>query len=103
MAASFIRHPCRIAHVTDDQPDASLSAKTGLGGSFDAIETFASLLDDIEFGAATAKLGAQSAPHLVLNGVEISVRPEVTLHSKSKTTELVGGIKIALSKNRAAR
>jgi len=98
LAASFIRHPCRIAHVTDDQPDASLSAKTGLGGSFDAIETFASLLDDIEFGAATAKLGAQSAPHLVLNGVEISVRPEVTLHSKSKTTELVGGIKLHFPK-----
>jgi hypothetical protein len=69
-----------------------------LTGNIDAIETFLGLLDDIEFGAATAKLGAQSAPHLVMHGVEISVRPEVTLHSKSKTTELVGGIKLHFPK-----
>jgi hypothetical protein len=67
-------------------------------GNIDAIETFGSMLDDIEYGGATAKLGAQSAPHLILQGVEISVRPEVTLHSKSKTTELVGGIKLHFPK-----
>src|ERR1700754_6758 len=62
-----------------------------LAGNIDAIETFASLLDDIDYGGATATLGAQAAPHLISQGVEISVRPEITLHSKAKTSELVGG------------
>jgi hypothetical protein len=70
-----------------------------IAGNIDAIETFSSLLDDIDFGGATAKLGAQKAPHLILNGVEISVRPEVTLHSKSKSGEdFVGGIKLHFPK-----
>src|SRR5260370_9353915 len=70
-----------------------------IAGNIDAIETFSNLLDDIDFGTATAKLGAQKASHLILNGVQISVRPEVTLHSKSKSGEaLVGGIKLHFPK-----
>jgi hypothetical protein len=70
-----------------------------IAGNIDAIETFNGLLDDIDFGAATARLGAQQAPHLSINGVKISVRPEVTLHSKSKAGEdLVGGIKLHFPK-----
>jgi hypothetical protein len=69
-----------------------------IAGNIDAIETFFGMLDDIEFGGATARLGATTAPHLVLQGVGISVRPEVTLHSKSNTTELVGGIKLHFPK-----
>jgi hypothetical protein len=70
-----------------------------IAGNIDAIETFSSLLDDIDFGTATGKLGAQKASHLILNGVEISVRPEVTLHSKSKSGEgFVGGIKLHFPK-----
>jgi hypothetical protein len=57
------------------------------------------LLDDIDFGIATAKLGSHKASHLILNGVEISVRPEITLHSKSKSGEaFVGGIKLHFPK-----
>jgi len=53
----------------------------------------------VDFGIATAKLGAQKASHLIFNGVEISVRPEVTLHSKSKNGDaLVGGIKLHFPK-----
>jgi len=69
-----------------------------LAGNIDAIETFISLLDDIDYAGATASLGAQSAPHLIAQGVEISVRPEITLHSKSKTSEIVGGIKLHFPK-----
>lgn len=35
-----------------------------LAGNIDAIETFTSLLDDIEYGGATASLGAQSSNFL---------------------------------------
>jgi len=70
-----------------------------IAGNIDAIETFNGLLDDIDFGTSTARLGAQQAPRLIMNGVEISVRPEVTLHSKSKSGEdLVGGIKLHFPK-----
>jgi hypothetical protein len=69
-----------------------------IAGNIDAIETFANLLDDISYGGASAKLGAQKAPHLVLGGVEISVRPEVTLHSTSKAGDMVGGIKLHFPK-----
>jgi hypothetical protein len=70
-----------------------------IAGNIDAIETFNGLLDDIDFGTATARLGAQKAPHLILGGVEVSVRPEVTLHSKSKSgDDLVGGIKLHFPK-----
>jgi hypothetical protein len=65
-----------------------------IAGNIDAIETFATLLDEIDFEGATAQLGTQKAPHLVMQGVHISVRPEVTLHSIAKSNSLVGGIKL---------
>jgi hypothetical protein len=69
-----------------------------VAGNIDAIETFGTLLDDIDLSGTTAKLGANAAPHVVINGVGISVRPEVTLHSKSKAGALVGGIKLHFPK-----
>ena len=44
-----------------------------IAGNIDAIETFNGLLDDIDFGTAMARLGAQKAPHLILGGVEVPV------------------------------
>jgi hypothetical protein len=80
-------------------PHAYVYETRRIAGNIDAIETFSGLLDDIDFGTATAKLGPHKASHLMLNGVEISVRPEVTLHSKSKSGEdLVGGIKLHFPK-----
>lgn len=69
-----------------------------VAGNIDAIETFSHLLDDIDYAGATGKLGLQKAPHLIFNGVEISVRPEVTLHSNGKTGPLVGGLKLHFPK-----
>ena len=71
-----------------------------IAGNIDAIETFEMLLDDIDFGNAEPRLGAQTAPHVIRQAVGISVRPEVTLHSKSKTGNLVGD-QTALSEDRA--
>ncbi len=65
-----------------------------IGGNIDALETFAGMLDDINFGGATPALGATTAPHLTIKGVSISVRPEVTLHLQKKGEGLVGGIKL---------
>ncbi len=65
-----------------------------IAGNIDAIETFGGMLDDVDFGGAAPALGAATAPHLIVKGVNISVRPEVTLHSKVKGEGLVGGIKL---------
>jgi hypothetical protein len=48
---------------------------------------------------ASEAIARLQAPHLIVGGVKISVRPEVTLHSKSKGGEdLVGGIKLHFPK-----
>ena len=73
---------------------ASVYETRRIAGNIDAIETFAAMLDEIDFEGATAQLGGQTAPHLVMQGVHISVRPEVTLHSMAKGNPLVGGIKL---------
>ncbi len=65
-----------------------------VAGNIDAIETFAAMLDDIDLKGAAAQLGSQIAPHLPLQGVSISVRHEVTLHSTAKGTPLIGGVKL---------
>ncbi len=69
-----------------------------IAGNVDAIETFQTLLDDIDFGGADPRLGAQTAPYVSRKNVGISVRPEVTLHAKAKSGDLVGGIKLHFPK-----
>ena len=61
-----------------------------LAGNIDAIETFIDIMGDVDLKGVDAKLGAHQANHLVVRGVEISVRPEVTLHPKKRNGEPVG-------------
>ena len=68
-------------------------------GNIDAIETFIDIMGDVDLKGVDAKLGAHQANHLVVRGVEISVRPEVTLHLKKRSGEpLVGGVKLHFPK-----
>lgn len=68
-----------------------------LTGNVDALETFISLLDEIDLMGATPSLGAHAASPIAYQGVEISVRPEIILQSSgSKPT--VGGIKVHFPK-----
>lgn len=64
-------------------------------GNIDALETFLSILDDIDLQGAKPSLGAHSSPPVVYRGVEISVRPEVVLEGAKNA---VGGIKLHFPK-----
>lgn len=67
--------------------------------NIDAIESFAGMMDNIDFLGAEAKLGSNIASHLVLRSVHVSVRPEITLHGTNRKNEpLVGGIKLHFPK-----
>ena len=104
-APAQVRHPMHQGGegeqwAIDQRTSWTKSTRSRLSHTASPVWALATVSRRSCLGGATAKLGAQSAPHFVSQGVEISVRPEVTLHSKSKTTELVGGIKLHFSKNR---
>lgn len=69
-------------------------------GNIDAIETFISIMDRVDLKGITPRLGSHQAPTLRMNGVDISVRPEVTLHGQKRSGEpLIGGIKLHFPKS----
>lgn len=70
-----------------------------INGNIDALETFLDMMGDINLKGVEARLGSHQANHLSIHGVNISVRPEVTLHLEKRTGEpLVGGIKLHFPK-----
>lgn len=70
-----------------------------VNGNIDAIETFMNLMGDIDLEGLEPRLGSHQALPLVIHGVNISVRPEVTLHAKKRGGEpLVGGVKLHFPK-----
>jgi hypothetical protein len=88
-----------IAHLEARRPNNVFETRQ-IKGNIDAIETFIDLMQSVDLGGFTAKPGAHSAPHLVVNGVNISVRPEITLHRARRNGEkLVGAIKLHFPKS----
>jgi len=78
----------------NQKPADHIQETRRIAGNIDAIEKFGGMLDEIDFNGAMPKLGAQTAPHLKISNVSVSVRPEITLHSKRKGSSAVGGIKL---------
>ena len=69
-------------------------------GNIDAIETFMNIAGDVDLKGIEPRLGTHQANHIVVNGVHISVRPEITLHLKKRNGEpLVGGVKLHFPKS----
>lgn len=64
----------------------------------DAIAAFRACCTNIAFDALTASRGPEQG-NSVVEGVTISVRPEVVLAGQYRNSNCVGGIKIYLSKN----
>jgi hypothetical protein len=78
---------------------AKIGTRRRIEANIDAIETFQAMLDDVALSGASPRLGANSADRLTIQGVEISVRPEIILTSNGKKgTPLVGGLKLHFPK-----
>jgi hypothetical protein len=61
----------------------------------DAIEIFAGMLDDINLRGGIPELGDQFPPRLSIQGVEVSVRPEVVLRGQARDgRSLLGAMKV---------
>lgn len=87
-----------VERIQVRRPNSTLESRQ-IKGNVDAIETFIDIRHDTNLGGFTARLGSHSAPHLVVGGVNLSVRPEVTLHRKKRNgEELVGAIKLHFPK-----
>jgi hypothetical protein len=67
----------------------------------DAIETFRSFSGDLPLGNVVAKKAPENPRRLHLNGVSISVRPELHLVLPGEGKPKIGAIKLYFSKNEA--
>nr|WP_294548694.1 hypothetical protein [uncultured Rhodopila sp.] len=81
--------------ILEQATPAGIGTQRRINANIDALETFESMLDDIDLKGAAPSLGETSPPKLTCRNVEISVRPEIILRAKGKgSTPLVGAIKL---------
>jgi hypothetical protein len=68
--------------------------------SVEAIDAFLGSLNEIKFGGLSFALGDSHAPRVTIEGVGISVRPDVVVLAKNKKLEpIVGGLLMYFSKD----
>lgn len=66
-----------------------------ISNNIDAIEAFINMLDEIDLKETAPRLGEHAPQTLLIQNVEVSVRPDVVLTGVGKKeTQLVGGIKL---------
>jgi hypothetical protein len=71
-----------------------------INSNIDAIESFMDMLDDVDLKGAVPALGAHSAPTVTFSGVQISVRPEITLTGDGiKGQKIIGAMKLHFPKS----
>lgn len=63
--------------------------------NIDALEIFEGMLDAIDLASAAPSLGAHAPERMTIQGVDISVRPDIILRGTGKSgAALIGGLKI---------
>jgi hypothetical protein len=67
-------------------------------GNIEAIETFMSLIDDLDLSGLACRLGSHNPPRMPIRNVEVSVRPEVILSRSAKGGRKVGALKLHFPK-----
>lgn len=81
--------------VLNQSTATKIGTRRRLDANIDALETFQVMLDDINLGNCLPRLGDSAPRRLVIQGVEVSVRPEIILTGEGKkSARLVGGIKL---------
>ncbi len=85
----------RAVESLEQMPAEKVGTARRINANIDAIDTFSVMLDDINFGDAVPSLGANSAPHLQVHNVQISVRPDIFLTEPGKKGRpLLGSVKL---------
>jgi hypothetical protein len=83
-----------IASLDQQNPD-KIGTQRRIQANIDALETFEAMLDDVDLKGATPTLGEHAPPKLIIQNVEISVRPEIILAGSGRGGRaLVGAMKL---------
>lgn len=88
----------RQIDILNQQAPDTVGTQRRIASNVDALETFLEMLDDINLGGATPRLGENVAPHLMMRNVSISVRPEIILQSENRSGPIVGAMKVHFPK-----
>lgn len=85
----------RTIQTLEQQTTDKIGTQRRIQSNIDALETFESMLDDIDLKGAKPSLGDHAPPRLTIQNVEISVRPEIILTGNGKKKQpLVGALKL---------
>lgn len=88
----------RQIDILNQQAPETVGTQRRIAANVDALETFLSMLDDINLQGAEPSLAPNTAPRLRIRNVDISVRPEVLLTSENRNGPIVGALKIHFPK-----
>jgi hypothetical protein len=85
----------RAISVLGQMNPQKIGTQRRINSNLDALESFEAMLDKIDLKGAVPSLGDHSPEKLVIQNVEISVRPEILLKASSKgNAQLVGAVKL---------
>lgn len=83
--------------IKQQTPD-KIGTQRRLNANIEAMERFLDMLDDFDFGEATAFLGEHAPEKLTFHNVKVSVRPEIILRGTKKGKKVVGAVKLHFPK-----
>lgn len=101
LASGLIDRSClgTAIQLLEQKPAEKAGTIRRINANIDAIESFETMLDSIEFFDGDPEHGAHKPDKLVINGVEVSVRPEIVLRAKTKKGQsLIGAVKVHFSR-----
>src|SRR5271155_5024839 len=86
----------RAVAVLEQSRPEKIGTQRRVAANLDALETFRLMLDEIseKIGGVSLSVGEQSPPRLSIQGVDISVRPELVLQTVGKSGPLCGALKL---------
>lgn len=85
----------RAIRKLEQQTPDKVGTQRRIAKNIDAIETFQSMLDEVDLMGASPELGKHAPDKLTIQNVAVSVRPDIILRGAGKTGKaLVGGMKL---------
>lgn len=89
----------RALRILEQMPSDKIGTQRRITSNIDAIETFMTMLDDIDLMGGSPKMGDASPAKLSIMNVAVSVRPEIVIKGQGKSgKKLIGAIKLHFPK-----